>query len=69
MDQKFTLIGHKIAANFHSLLGKNWLQKVPWKQSLWQNTDQVRTYHNVWIYLRAILPHNKLIRKMMKMKR
>ena len=29
----------------------------------------IRTNHNVWIYLRAILPHNKLIRKMMKMKR
>ena len=29
----------------------------------------IRTNHNVWIYLRAILLHNKLIRKMMKMKR
>ena len=27
----------------------------PWKQSLWQNKDQVRTNPNVWISYRAIL--------------
>ena len=27
------------------------LWPFPWKQSLWQDTDQVSTNHNVWIYL------------------
>ena len=58
MDHKFTLIGHEIGASFSKERAGS--RRYRGNRPHGKNADQVRTNHNVWIYLRAILPHNKL---------
>ena len=50
----------KINVYFSSFWEKNNTQLIlfPWKLSIWQNTNQVRTNQNTWSYLKTMSPHS-----------
>ena len=50
----------KINVYFSSFQEKNNTQLIlfPWKLSILQNTNQVRTNQNTWSYLKTMSPHS-----------